>query len=378
MRVFPLQNKIVASTFRGRRYGDNPQYILEQLHEINPDVQIIWVIQKGFDYFLPSYFKTVDHYSIFKKTYHYATAKVWINTHRMQSEMRKRRDQLFIETWHGGLGIKKIELDSKANLQKWEIAELKNTAKMADIFISNSNHLTRTYRNAFQYNGVIWKCGYPKNDILLTAQNIYPHKIKTYWRLPEETRIMVYAPTFREGFSHRDLLSKVYTIDLTRIKETLEAYWGGKWTVLVKWHPVMKDFADISYENVIINATSYQDMQKLILAADAFISDYSSCIFDAALRRIPCFTYAADFEDYKKDRGVYYEMEELPFPYAKNNDELIQNIQSFDMDSYLKRWDAFTERCGLYESGHAAKDIAFVINEFIKGNKGPLRGIQSD
>lgn len=84
------------------------------------------------------------------------------------------------------------------------------------------------------------------------------------------------------------------------------------------------------YDDCIIDATNYPDMQELILAADAFISDYSSCIFDAALRNIPCFTFATDFEKYKGDRGVYYEMDELPFSYAKNNDELISNIKNFN------------------------------------------------
>ncbi len=103
------------------------------------------------------------------------------------------------------------------------------------------------------------------------------------------------------------------------------------------------------------------------MATDVMISDYSSVIFDAAMRRIPCFTYATDFEQYKKEeRGVYYEMEELPFPYATNNDELEQNILSFDEKEYLRRWDAFCVRMGLNETGHAAADIAGKIMEFIQ------------
>ena len=41
-RIFPLQNKIVITTFRGKKYGDNSQYILEKLHEIDPKIRIIW------------------------------------------------------------------------------------------------------------------------------------------------------------------------------------------------------------------------------------------------------------------------------------------------------------------------------------------------
>ena len=269
-------------------------------------------------------------------------------------------------------------MDSREALQKWEIKELHNTVKMADLFITNSDHLTKIYRKAFQYKGVIWKCGYPKNDILFSDATIPAKKIREYYRLSGETRIVVYAPTFRSGGDDKERLSKIYSIDFVRLKEALEKYWGGRWTVLVKWHPIMQDFAEISYDNGVINASKYQDMQELILGSDAFISDYSSCIFDAALRRIPCLTFATDFNEYKAERGVYYEMVELPFPYARNNDELIHNIKSFDLESYLNRWDAFSDRCGLYESGHAAKDIALVINEFMHGNIEPLRLIKSE
>ena len=46
----------------------------------------------------------------------------------------------------------------------------------------------------------------------------------------------------------------------------------------------------IYFDNVT-DVTEYNNMQGLICAADIVISDYSSCIFDAALKRIPCFIY---------------------------------------------------------------------------------------
>lgn len=99
------------------------------------------------------------------------------------------------------------------------------------------------------------------------------------------------------------------------------------------------------------------------------MSDYSSIIFDAALLDIPCFTFATDFDEYKADRGVYYEMDELPFPYARNNEELMQNIENYDHAAYLERWQAFKERMGLYEPGNASEVIANKIIEFVQTGK---------
>ena len=377
-RLFPIQDKVVASTFRGRRYGDNSQFIAEKLHELSPDTTIVWITQKGYSYPVPEYMKTVDYYSTIKKIYTYATARVWVNTHRMEQSMRKRKHQLFIETWHGGLGIKKIELDCKESPEPWELKELSNTAGMADLFISNSDHLTGIYRNAFAYRGTVWKCGYPKNDILIRGSESAKDSVRRFFGIPADAKIVVYAPTFRTNMKREELLSDVFTMDYDRVRNTLEKNWGGTWYVLVKWHPIMQQFINDSYENNVINATEYPDMQELILASDAFISDYSSCIFDAALRGIPCFTYATDFARYRQDRGVYYEMDELPFPYAKNNDELEEAIVSFEKEQYAEKWRSFESRTGLHETGHAAEDIASVINAYLKGDLAPLRKIQSE
>ena len=163
---------------------------------------------------------------------------------------------------------------------------------------------------------------------------------------------------------------EVYNLDLQRLKKLLTDKFGGEWTMVIRFHPNLRLYSK-GYQEThpeVKDVTDYQDMQRLLMATDVMVSDYSSCIFDAALRRIPCFTYATDFEQYKyEERGVYYEMEELPFPYAKNNDEMEQNMKAFDMDDYLKKWDAFAIRMGLNETGHSAKDIAQQMADFLNG-----------
>lgn len=378
----PLQNKVVATTFRGRKYGDNAQYILEELHKLNPNLDIVWLKNNNFNYEVPDYIRVIDYNSWWKQDFEYATAKVWINTHRIEKNIKKRKGQLFIETWHGGLGIKKIEGDVPKVLETpWEVAEINNTAELADLFISNSKHLTDIYRRAFGYKGKVWKCGYPKNDSLIFDGAVARENVCSCYNLSSKTRIIIYAPTFRDEFWNGKIDMSVYDMDFMKVCSSINKYWDGDWKLFIRWHPVMVNLmSNIQglYNDYIIDATNYPDMQELILASDAFISDYSSCIFDAAIRNIPCFTFATDFEEYKGDRGVYYEMEELPFPYAKNNDELINNIINFNYENYLENWENFKIRTGLYESGHAAKDIAYIINEFVKGNTKPLEDIQNE
>jgi CDP-glycerol glycerophosphotransferase len=335
---------------------------------------------------IPKEMRYVSTNHAIRVVYEYATAKVWIDTHHIKECLSKRKGQIIVETWHGGLGIKKLELDVPL-FQQPQYAYIReivrHTVECADIFLSNSDHLTKIYRRAFEYKGVIWKSGYPKNDVII-HNDIAGAKKKcyAYYSLQDDIKVVVYAPTYRD--EHREdeaYLNQVYNLDGRNLCNELGEKFGGRWKMLIRLHPVvnvevLKCMTD--YSEFVIDATEYPDMQELILASDIFVSDYSSCIFDAALRNIPCFTFATDFEEYKADRGVYYEMEELPFPYAKNNEELVENIRHFNYEEYIKKWEAFKVRTGLYETGHAAKDIAYVINEYIKGNTKPLEDIQSE
>ena len=86
----------------------------------------------------------------------------------------------------------------------------------------------------------------------------------------------------------------------------------------------------------VIDATNYPDMQKLLLEASALVSDYSSCMFDYALLKRPCFIFANDILAYKNDRDFYFDLKDLPFSVAENNDELETNILKFNQKQFEK------------------------------------------
>ena len=190
---------------------------------------------------------------------------------------------------------------------------------------------------------------------------------------PQEKRILLYAPTWRHRLATEHRIDMdIYSLDMQRLKKVLEEKFGGEWMMLIRFHPGLRLYAKGYQEShpEVMDVTDYQNMQGLLMATDVMISDYSSCIFDAALRRIPCFTYATDFEQYKnEERGVYYEMEELPFPYATNNDEMEHNVRAFEKEGYLRKWDAFAARMGLYETGRSARAIAEKMVAHMDGKK---------
>ena len=367
-RILPIKkSKVIALVGVGEKFDDNPRFIIESLHQMLPNTDVVWVKNENASYSTPDWIRTVEWATI-RCIYEFATANVWI-ANCVIDYFPKRKDQLYIETWHGGLGIKKVGLDldedkyQKVRGKKWEKCP-------ADVFISNSNHLSKIYRRAFLYEGLIWKCGYPKNDVLIYAKKDVYERVREKLGVNEGVKFVLYAPTWRKRFKVGKYIDDtVYNIDFKRLIETANRKYGGEWIVVKRYHPIIRSYIEKESESkVVVDGSYYPDMQELILASDIVISDYSSCIFDAALRKIPCFTYATDFEHYKnEERGVSYEMSELPFPYAKNNDELMENIINFDERDYFQKWDAFAERMGLVETGHASRDIAEKIVAHING-----------
>ena len=77
---------------------------------------------------------------------------------------------------------------------------------------------------------------------------------------------------------------------------------------------------------MLLDVTSYDDIQELLSISDFLISDYSSLMFDFAITKRPCFFYIPDIDEYiSKDRNLYFDIKELPFISVKNNEELIRS-----------------------------------------------------
>ena len=356
--VCPLEKKVFFSNFSGKRYGDNPAYISEKLHERMPDCQIVWQRRTGYDFEVPDYVRLVK-YGLVRAIFEMSTSSVWVDSHLKYDWIKKRKDQFFIETWHGGLGFKKIEGDVD-NLEavKLELKGVKSTVEMANLFISNSEWLTKIYRRAFGYSGEIMECGFPRNDVFFTDNTQTVVKVKQFFQVKDNQKIILYAPTFRDVI-HED----AFAVDFQAIRDAIQKRFATDCVVLVRLHPVMMKLAPSFYEynESVINATDYPVVQDLVLAADYMITDYSSTVFDFMLMRRPAFLFTADYETYSKERGFYHPLDYYPFPSAKNNQEMVQNIICFDDNEYQSKISSFIKETGLKETGHATEDIVSLI-----------------
>lgn len=349
MRIFPVKkNKIVGCNMKGKRYGDSPKYIMDEIVRQNLDYELVWLMKPEYQDETPKGVRMAA-YNIFNIAYELATARFWIDSNTKPIGCLKRKNQYYIQTWHG-TPLKKIGIDVP-NCDAFDIRNTKCNSRIQDLIISNCRFNTDTFRSAFRYDKDILECGSPRNDIFFQDAKPYIDKVGKFFHIRDK-KIALYAPTFR-----KDLGTDEYNLDFDLLKRSLEKRFGGEWVVLIRLHPYNIADAEkfIEYTDSVINATEYSGVQELLAASDVIISDYSSAMFDFAVKKAPCFIYATDIEKYKGERDLYFDIRKLPFPLAENNEEMQKNILNFDDKKYEEDLLKLFGEIGLCDNGDACK-----------------------
>lgn len=372
LSIRPIQkNKIVVLSFHGRGYGDNPKAIINQLLSIGrTDLDIKWLVN-DMDEIMPGEIGKIKN-TVWNRAFHLSTARVWIDNNHKPFGTHKRKKQLYIQTWHGPIGFKPVGKLMKGMEFIPYLAWL-NDAKMADYFISNSKWCTEMYRKEFWYTGKVMKVGSPRCDILFQKDKL-SKKVFEKLDIKENSHILIYTPTFRGQLS--DVTCSTVKGDLCLnyklLKWTLEQKFGGEWYILLRLHPMIVDKSIVVIEgcNFVIDISNENDLYEYLSVADAFLTDYSSAGFDAAYGGIPVFLYVNDKEEYEHSRGdLLWDLEELPFPFAKTEEELLNNILQFDNINYLAGLKELFQKVELKEDGMASKRVSDVICQFLNSCK---------
>lgn len=353
-----IPNKVVFQSYYGRGYSDSPRAIADELLK-RGGFELFWLVKSEAEAkTLPDGITpiTVDSPAAIK---HQCEAKFWVDNCRKWAFTQKGEGQFYIQTWHG-FPLKRIEKDVGEALPPDYIEAAKHDSEMCDLMISNSKFLTKIYEEGFWYDGEVLECGFPRNDILVNGDEAAKARAMEGLKLSGEKRYILYAPTFRKGMG-----LEVYDLDYERVTKAFSERFGGEWQILAKLHPNIADKAgELKLDpNYVLNASDYPDILELYLLSDAMISDYSSVMFDYMLTKKPCFLYVNDLKSYEGDRNFYFDLAKLPFDTAETNEKLEALIKGFDEGESKRRQESFDKEFQMKETGHAAADIADIIEK---------------
>lgn len=361
-------NWVLFESFFGKSYSDSPKYIYEYLNKTYPgQYKCIWVINDKSTN-IPYNAIKVKRFSI-RYAYYFARCKYDVLNVRQPNWIRKRKGNVFLETWHG-TPLKRLVFDQEevCGASPLHKQQFYRQSRDWDYLISDNRFSTDTFRRAFLFHNEIVECGYPRNDVLYAPDKEERIKaLKEKLGIPKDKKTILYAPTWRDDeYYGKGEYKFALKLDLQRMKKEL----GNEYVILLRTHYYIADSIDTTgIEDFAFNVSKYNDISELYLISDLLITDYSSVFFDYANLKRPILFFTYDLEKYRDMlRGFYLDIEkEMPGPLLYTEDEVLQAIKNIEQitEDYQERYQVFYDRFCHVDDGNASKRI--VEKVFRKG-----------
>lgn len=367
-KILPIDHRIILFESNvGRNYTGNPKAIYEEMIRLGLDRKYrCYFILEDIEMKIPGSAKSIKRNRL-RYFYYFAIAGVWISDTRFPKYIIKRQDTIYIQTWHG-TPLKRLALDLDAVYMSGETSledykrNFYNNVQTWDYLLSQNNYSTEIFKKAFGFKKKILEIGYPRNDILYRENNkdeIY--KIKERLGLPQDKRIVLYAPTWRDNEYYTNGIYKFSTgLDFSLLMEQMKE--DTVW--LVKHHYLIMDRIDWSaYEGFIYTFDKSYDISLLYLVSDMMVTDYSSVMFDYSILKRPMLFYCYDLSEYKDTlRGFYFDfLKEAPGPVVQTTEALIESIKEYDYELYRENYEAFIAKYNHADDGNASRKIINLI-----------------
>ena len=329
-RYCKIQEKtILWEAFDGRGILDNPKALFEAMLA-DPDFKDwkhIWVLddlkecealQKSFKCNRKVHFVRWRSVSYF---YGLATAKCLVSNGLFMLNFCKRKEQIYINTWHG-IPLKQMGVSEDRIRAASQIKEFLSI----DYLLSASSFQTIVYQQDFGlgalFNGEIVEKGHPRLDTFLNMNREKTFALLKFAnvKLDSTKKLIVYAPTWRgEKFTSPEI-----SIDsLLEVKARLESIVDTtQWQVLIKPHQIVYNAAREQFKDLDFMIPATIDANEVLAITDVLVSDFSSIFYDFLLTKRPIVFYIPDLEEYKASRGLYHSVDTLPGPVCQSLEEL--------------------------------------------------------
>ncbi|MBF8187640.1 CDP-glycerol glycerophosphotransferase family protein [Nonomuraea sp. K274] len=335
----------------GKSYGGSPRAIYEELRRRSLPVEVVWSVARGRGNF-PGDVRLVRRGS-WRYVWTMARAGIWVDSHGFPLDYPKPRGTRYLQTWHGQ-GIKSIGFDAPDLRADFDKPRRQWRAAVArwDALVSPSAEFSRLFLPSNGYEGKVYRYGTPRCDALV--RGAATGDVRERLEIPLGRKVLLYAPTYRDWAKGS---GRSVRADLELMADEL----ADEWVLVLRTHPVERYHPPEHLRHFVRPACSYPEINDLILASDALLTDYSSVMCDYAITGKPMVFYVDDWDDYRlSERGVYHDLPAIaPGPCVSTTEELISVIRALpDLHAaYADRYAAFRRMWCADERGTAAARI---------------------
>ena len=350
-------NLILFASYGGRKYDDSPKVVYEYLqkHPVSPEHKCVW----GF--VDPQAYPEVEHRVKIDTIAYYLTALragYWITNSSISRGLDfKKKGTKNILFEHGMVGIKRIFTDV---VQKENVFVTGFAEQYDMVFIEGKKEIPILSRVWRLDEKVFHTTGLPRNDDLVNYPLEEPAAIKAYFGIPQDKKVILYAPTFRDYYKAEDGSSALHIpMDFSRWEKKL----GDEYVLLVTAHYEVARLLDsLPKNNFVYNAFGYPRVNDLMKVADLLISDYSSIVFDYSILERPILCYGYDYDRFSAVRGTYTDINTLFYNgVIRDEDTLLHTIRNMDYPAQCRFTRERIRDVYLASYGDAARKAAELI-----------------
>ena len=375
-KLIKVDEKVVVFlSFHGRGFSDNPRAIYEcmKTDERFKDYTFVWFISNYKDKGISIEGAKVVEYMSLLYFYYLAKAKYWVFNCKMQEFIRKKNNQIYLQTWHG-TPLKRLGHDisvdedttfSRTGMTYEQMCQSYDVdVARYDYMISPNRFCSEVFPSAFGVSKEkLIETGYPRNDFITNASKEDVLKIKERLNVPVDKKVILYAPTWRDN----SYVAAGYTFELKADFYKWKELLGNEYVLVFKPHYLIinKYKDDEALKGFLYSIDATAEVNELYVISDILITDYSSVFFDYAVLNRPIYFYMYDFEDYRDQlRGFYLDVyTELPGKIYENEDMLLKAIVNKDYDFECLK--TFNERFSHAQSGDCAKKVVDILTRHI-------------
>ena len=317
------KNLVLFVSNIGKSYSGSPLMIYKymQEHPEYSDYECIWAFNN------PEQFKQLKTVKFDSPEYFLTAlkAKYWITDVNIERSLKfKNKKTKYLNTWHG-VALKKIGNDD-ANSGRYDYSNI-------DYLCVSCEHDTRVYTSALNARADSFlKCGMPRNDPLFEANDEVRAAIRKKLDIPEGKKVILFAPTWRDSVN----FGKSFDIKIPADFKKWEAELKDDYILFFRAHDRTTKVMDIQFNDFIRNYSNYEPLNDLLIASDVLITDYSSIIFDYSILEKPAICFGYDYDEYVKERGVYFDAREVfPGGVISNETDVLSILKDTEkLDSY--------------------------------------------
>ena len=328
-----VPNSVLFESYYGRSIGSSPLALFEAWLQRNDysKFSFTWVYEGSAEPFFPFQLPADVKVSFVRRDsseYYSALARseYLFNDVTFFFDFIKRPGQKYINTWHSitvkslGYDMPGKPLDQKNVVRNFLSADF---LVAANPFVADDTFLRAHFLDGI-FAGNILKTGHPRSDLTLKADRTSVESeiqsVNSRYLFRSSAPTIVYAPTWRGNDIRQPSDDVRYYARVCAELRTAFPHCN------VVFRPHQITFSALEPEVEGLVAPPMIDANRLFSITDLLITDYSSIFYDFLVTKRPVAFLLHDLEQYRAERGLYIDYENLPGPVAFDIDSLVRFV----------------------------------------------------